>query len=730
MLINALNNLNENQNEAVKHIDGPALIIAGPGSGKTRVITSRIAWLVQNNISIHQIAALTFTNKAASEMKERIFKILDSNPVKYLPNIGTFHSFCAYLLRENSELLTVDKNFLIYDNYDQISVIKRVLNDLNLDVKIYKPQMILGLISKSKSQLETVEEFGKNISTAFNKNVYEIYKNYQEKLTQSNAMDFDDLLVNAYFLLKTNINLLLSYNEKYKYLMIDEFQDTNFVQYKIARLLSNEHKNIFVVGDPDQSIYSWRNADITNILNFKTDYPNTNVIYLNQNYRSSQNIIDASQSVISENQNKYDRKIFSAQNSEGNLIVTVESYDEIEEAEKIAGEVHKIIKSNEIKLSDIAVMYRTNAQSRAFEQVFSLNQIPFQLVGGTRFYQRQEIKDLLAYIRLILNSNDDSSFLRVINIPTRGIGKSTVDKITQNAYMNSLSCLESAKSLANNQSNNEINLSTGPSKNINMFLDILNNLQIKSENSEIDELIAEIIQTTKYRDYIISNLSNPEERLENIEELISSITNFDAIDPKNKINEFLESVSLINDVDSIQDDTERLTLITLHQSKGLEYDTVFLTGLEDGTLPHILSFDNDMEMEEERRLLYVGITRAKQRLYLSRVFKRGGWGKSEVKSPSRFLYDIPDSLVVGHNVNKPDKNSPKSSFKRYSNIKNTDVKKKPEINAGEKVKHPTYGEGIVISAVNSTDDIELTIAFDQNKGIKKFLYSMSGIIKI
>ncbi|MDC0047024.1 ATP-dependent helicase [Chloroflexi bacterium] len=721
----SLNHLNDSQHDAVMHNEGPALIIAGPGSGKTRVITSRIAWLVENNTSIHQIAALTFTNKAAAEMKTRIFSMLGSTPLKFLPNIGTFHSFCAYILRENTELLSVDKNFLIYDNYDQISVIKRALNDLNLDSKIYKPQMVLGLISKSKSKLETVEIFSKSITTAFDKNIYQIYKNYQEKLIQSNALDFDDLLVNAYFMLSSNEEILLSYNNKYKYLMIDEFQDTNFVQYKIAQLLSQEHNNIFVVGDPDQSIYSWRNADITNILNFQSDYPGTKVVYLNQNYRSSQNIIDASQSVISENQNNYNRKITSADQGTGNLIITVEAYDEIEEAEKIASEVNKITESEEIKLSDIAIMYRTNAQSRAFEQVFSINNIPFQLVGGTRFYQRQEIKDLLAYIRLIININDDSSFLRIINTPTRGIGKSTIDKITQHAYVENISCYDAAKSLIDKKSES-ISISTGPAKNVNNFIEIIEKIKSVSTNLPIDELITQIIQTTKYKDYLINNLSNPEERFENIEELVSSISNFEPADPQNKINEFLESVSLINDVDSMNEEIEKLTLITLHQSKGLEYDTVFLTGLEDGTLPHILSFDNELEMEEERRLLYVGITRAKKRLYLTRVFKRGGWGKSEVKSPSRFLYDIPSKLVIGHKVSKPKSNNQKTN--RYTEKhENKDI---PKIIAGDKVNHPSFGKGIVISAVNSIDDIELTIAFEENKGIKKFLYTMSGIIKI
>jgi len=727
MQSNSLNHLNESQYSAVIHDKGPALIIAGPGSGKTRVITSRIAWLVENNISIHQIAALTFTNKAASEMKNRIFKMLDTNPIRFLPNIGTFHSFCAYMLRQHAESLGVDKNFIIYDNYDQVSLLKRSLKDLNLDSKIYKPQVILGLISKSKSKLETPEIYNKSISTAFEKNVHKIYQTYQNKLLQSNALDFDDLLVHAYFLMNKNKDILDIYNEQYQYLMIDEFQDTNFVQYQIAQLLSSKSKNIFVVGDPDQSIYSWRNADITNILNFKTDYPNSKIVYLNQNYRSSQIIIDASQSVISENKNNYNRKIFSANNNKNNLIVTVEAYDEIEEAEKIAKEINNIVISDKIQLSDIAIMYRTNAQSRAFEQVLSINKIPFQLVGGTRFYQRQEIKDLLAYVRLTINLNDDSSFLRVINTPSRGIGKSSIDKIAMNAYLNNISCYDSAKSLLEKSSNNEIKLSTGPSKNIQLFIDIIEKINLISKTISIEELVTTIITTINYKDYLINYLSSPEERFENLEELVNSISSFEPIDHENKINEFLESVSLINDIDSMDDAQDKLTLITLHQSKGLEYDSVFLTGLEDGTLPHILSFDNELEIEEERRLLYVGITRAKRRLYLSRVFKRGGWGKSEVKSPSRFLYDIPHKLTIGHKVKKSNFNTPKIINRNKSeNIKT----KIPEINTGDKVKHPSFGNGIVIASVNSKDDIELTIAFDENNGIKKFLYSMSGIIKI
>ena len=721
-------NLNENQLDAVMHKDGPALIIAGPGSGKTRVITSRIAWLIIiEKIPIQEIAALTFTNKAANEMKNRIFHMLDIPPIKFLPNIGTFHSFCAYLIRENHNILNLDKNFAIYDSYDQTAVIKRTLDELNLDTKIYKPRIVLSIISNAKSKIQNPETYQKNISTAYAKNIYEIYKIYQQKLIQSNALDFDDLLMKTFEMLNSNQEISNLYQEKYKYLLIDEFQDTNLIQYSIAKSIANKTNNIFVVGDPDQSIYSWRNADITNILNFKSDYNKSKIIYLNKNYRSSQNIIDASQAVISENATNYSRQI-TAINEKGNLIISIESYDENEEAEIISKEINNIISSDKIQLKDIAIMYRTNAQSRAFEHYLSSLQIPYQLVGGTRFYQRQEIKDIIAYLRLTLNLNDDTSLLRIINIPTRGIGKSTIDKIILYANKSNISILDAATILSDVDEDNEISkiLSNGPKKHVRSFLNLITDINNKSQTFSVEEIITYIIDKTNYKNYLLSSLTNPEERLENIEELISSINNFESEGGENKINLFLESVSLINDVDNLNDEQDKLTLITLHQSKGLEFDSVFLTGLEDGTLPHVLSFDSENEMEEERRLMYVGITRAKRRLYLSRVFKRGGWGKSELKEPSRFLFDIPNELVVGHQVNIQKEVENNIIKKKESKIENN----LPSLSAGDKVKHPHFGKGIIIQIEDSKDDFELTIAFDKNKGIKKFLYTMSGIVKL
>tara|TARA_B100000029_G_scaffold140208_1_gene135376 strand:- start:5218 stop:7404 length:2187 start_codon:yes stop_codon:yes gene_type:complete len=721
-------NLNENQLDAVMHKDGPALIIAGPGSGKTRVITSRIAWLINNeNIPIQEIAALTFTNKAANEMKNRIFHMLNIPPIKFLPNIGTFHSFCAYLIRENHNILNLDKNFAIYDSYDQTAVIKRTLDELNLDTKLYKPRVVLSIISGAKSKIQNPETYQKNISTAYAKNIYEIYKIYQQKLIQSNALDFDDLLMKTFEMLNSNQEISNIYQSKYKYLLIDEFQDTNLIQYSIAKLIANKTNNIFVVGDPDQSIYSWRNADITNILNFKSDYNKSKIIYLNKNYRSSQNIIDASQSVISENATNYSRQITSV-NEKGNLIISIESYDENEEAEIISREINSIISSDKIQLKDIAIMYRTNAQSRAFEHYLSSLQIPYQLVGGTRFYQRQEIKDIIAYLRLNLNLHDDTSLLRIINIPTRGIGKSTVDKIILYANQSNTSVFDAATILSNINEDVEISkiLSSGPKKNVKSFLNLITDINNKSKTFSVEEIITYIINKTNYKNYLLGSLTNPEERLENIEELVSSINNFESENEEDKINLFLESVSLINDVDHLNDEQDKLTLITLHQSKGLEFDSVFLTGLEDGTLPHVLSFESDSEMEEERRLMYVGITRAKRRLYLSRVFKRGGWGKSEVKEPSRFLFDIPNELIVGHQVNINKEIKKHIIKKKESKIENN----LPSLTAGDKVKHPHFGNGIIIQIEDSKDDFELTIAFDENKGIKKFLYTMSGIVKL
>ena len=720
-----LKGLSENQISAVTHPLSPLLVIAGPGSGKTRVMAHRIPWLIQNyDLNPSNILAVTFTNKAAKELLNRTNIFINSS-IK--PLVKTFHGFASYFLRIEGNIIGLDQNFSIYDDDDQNKIIKNIFQELDIDPKKINVRIVNSEISRAKNNNLTPEKFASENSSYLDEIVSRVYTRYQETIENSNACDFDDLLMKTFEMLNSNQEISNIYQSKYKYLLIDEFQDTNLIQYSIAKLIANKTNNIFVVGDPDQSIYSWRNADITNILNFKSDYNKSKIIYLNKNYRSSQNIIDASQSVISENATNYSRQITSV-NEKGNLIISIESYDENEEAEIISREINSIISSDKIQLKDIAIMYRTNAQSRAFEHYLSSLQIPYQLVGGTRFYQRQEIKDIIAYLRLNLNLHDDTSLLRIINIPTRGIGKSTVDKIILYANQSNISVFDAATILSNINEGVEISkiLSSGPKKNVKNFLNLITDINNKSKTFSVEEIITYIIDKTNYKNYLLGSLTNPEERLENIEELVSSINNFESENEEDKINLFLESVSLINDVDHLNDEQDKLTLITLHQSKGLEFDSVFLTGLEDGTLPHVLSFESDSEMEEERRLMYVGITRAKRRLYLSRVFKRGGWGKSEVKEPSRFLFDIPNELIVGHqvNINKEIKNQiiKKKETKIENNL--------PSLSAGDKVKHPHFGNGIIIQIEDSKDDFELTIAFDENKGIKKFLYTMSGIVKL
>ena len=751
-----LDSLNIKQREAVETTKGPVLVNAGPGSGKTRVITYRIANLVTNcSINPYNIVALTFTNKASREMSSRISNL--TTDLRNSLTISTFHHFCSRILRYNATSINLDSNFSIIDDSDRLSIIKNVMTELKIDPKITPPRVILSAISNAKSLLLNTDGFKANASDNFKSMVYECYQLYEKQLHLSQVVDLDDLLLKVFFMLKSNNSILKTYQNRFEHLMIDEFQDTNIAQYEIAKLLSNQHRNICVVGDPDQSIYSWRNADIRNILDFKKYYSDAKIISLSENYRSSQTILTAAQSIISSNKNRIHKDLWT-QNSKGHPVCLTETFNEREEATTILNEVQRLVSEEKMKLSDIAIMYRVNALSRVLEEVCIQNGIPYILVGSIKFYQRQEIKDLLAYLKLIANPKDDTSLIRIINTPSRKIGKKTISDLSSIANVLNLTIFDTLKQIVEEKIPPELQkrLNRGSLEKIKGFYKLLKQLLDIPENTAISEIITRIIEKTQYEEYLKHHFDHFEERLENITEFKNIAWDFSKNNEENSLILFLERISLVNDTDNIDEtSSEYLTLITIHQAKGLEYPIVFIIGMEEGMIPHIKSMDSDAEMEEERRLCYVGFTRAKQKLYLSRTFRRGYRGGYERNIPSRFLNDLPKELTfVASEISEPTEyeddwvnqeyQSPPSKYSSPKNTKtrfnqssksirydiNKDVNpKENKISIGDHITHATFGKGLVTHVRKLGNDYEITIAFTDNKGIKKFLLSMAPITK-
>lgn len=729
MTTEILQDLNQKQREAVENINGPLLINAGPGSGKTRVITHRIAYLIRIcNINPYQIAAVTFTNKAAREMRDRLNDLLTS--VEQSVTVSTFHSFCSMLLRRESHHIGIDSNFSIYDDSDQIALIKLAMKELNIDPKKFPVRSIQSSISSAKSQLVSLEGFGLARKNNFDELVYQVYEKYERNLLKNSALDFDDLLLKTHFLLSEFPDVSEKYQNRYTQLMIDEFQDTNVAQYAIAKHLSNKHRNLCVVGDPDQSIYSWRNADIRNILSFQSDYHDAKIITLDENYRSSKTILDAAQSLIVLNEQRVVKTLWT-NNQRGVPIVIGESYNEKEEAQAVVKEIDRLIRENGYSQNDIAVMFRVNAQSRALEEACLLYGIPYQLIGSIRFYQRQEIKDLTHYLRLISNPNDDMSFSRMANIPPRGIGKRTMDELSKLALTTNTSMYDTLRKIR--QDNNlgivpETPFTKRAYNALTNFQQLIESLISESENMNILELIDLVLERSGYKKYIQEESDRGNERWENILEYRDTTREFLDSPGKEALTSFLESVSLVSDIDNLGEDTNAITLITLHQAKGLEFQVVFMVGMEDGMLPHIRSLDDPSEMEEERRLCYVGVTRAKERLYLHRAFRRGFRGNSEPSLPSRFLTDIPQKLTTNLNSLKINQLSNQNNRlpKKVKNETSTEI----TFSIGDKIRHTKFGEGIVTSTKEVTNDLEITIAFTQGAGIKRLLLSFAPIKKI
>ena len=750
MASDILEGLNPKQREAVETIDGPLLIVAGPGSGKTRVITHRIAYLVRVcGVRPYRIAALTFTNKAAREMRQRLSELLGP-AVKDL-TAGTFHAFCAMILRREGGAIGLDRDFAIYDDADQVDLIKRSMKELEIDPKRFAPRAVLSTISSAKSQLISTEGFGLRRETYFDEVVLRVYERYQELLTQSSAVDFDDLLFRTHSLFERFPEVADKYQNRYVHFMIDEFQDTNVAQYAIAKQMTKAHRNLCVVGDPDQSIYSWRNADIRNILSFQQDYPESKVIALEENYRSTQTILDAARKVIVPNTQRVEKDLWT-NNGKGVPIVVNEGYDEREEAQFVVSEIGNLTGQGlegggkaGYTLGEVAVMYRVNAQSRALEEACLRYGMPYQVVGGLKFYQRQEVKDVAAYLRLVANPNDDVALSRVVNVPSRGIGQRTLDELTRMARAAEMSLFSAIGHVAGaRDEGTELPMTPRAAKSLIDFRRLIEGLAERRDSVDLVELIDLVLERSGYRRHLEEESDRGEERLENIQEFRSAARDFLELGVQEALTAFLENVSLVSDIDSFEERPDAITLITLHQAKGLEFRAVFIVGMEEGILPHQRSIDSGdpAEMEEERRLCYVGVTRAKERLYLLRAFRRRGYGGGSMPGmPSRFLADIPQDLIVA----PPRPTARATASAGWARAapggrrraeggagagNGATPAQAPGIATGDKVRHAKFGDGIVMACDPSGDDYRVTVVFGEEHGIKRLLLSFANLEKV
>jgi len=715
-----LEDLNAKQLEAVKIEEMPILVIAGAGSGKTKVLTNRIAYLIyQKKVNPNNILAVTFTNKAAQEMKDRV-KLLskDISNSKLIQGLwmGTFHAICARILRQDIESLQYDKNFVIYDKSDQINLVKKCLTSLDLDNKQYNPNVISSIIDKAKNNLKDVELFeSDNAISYFQKIVARIYKKYQKELIENNALDFGDLILLTVKLFKEIPETLESYQNKFKYILVDEYQDINLAQYQFIKLLSNKYRNLFVVGDPDQSIYKFRGADLNNILRFEEDFPYSKVIKLEQNYRSTQVILDGATNLIKHNKNRKEKELWTSKKG-GEKINCFEATNALDEALFVSQEIIRLNKKEGKDFKNFAILYRTNAQSRAFEEVFNKQGIPFKVVGGLRFYERKEVKDILAYLRYIHDQRDLVSFLRIINSAKLGIGKITFNKIEDFAKNN---CVNFHQALA--QGLEIINISKDRKEKIKKFvLLVVEKLSEKKDKVKGSDLLVELIQEIDYYKTLEAEEEfKAQSKIENVKELILAMQEFEDNNQEKSLNAFLEYVALITDIDLYKGEENVVTLMTLHSAKGLEFPVVFITGFEEGIFPHSRSMHNKEELEEERRLCYVGMTRAKERLYLTYTWRRNMNGNTLFNSVSRFLSEIPAHL---QNKIKPNEGI-EEILPLYKGIV------KEEIEIGDIVKHADWGVGIILNMVDTQNDVFITVEF-QKVGIKKLSMNYAPLEKL
>ncbi len=738
--MNILDNVTEAQKEAITHINGPLLVIAGAGSGKTRVITRRVGYLVEQGTEPSNILSITFTNKAANEMKERLGEFLDLRGMW----ISTFHAMCSRILRSEIELLGYTKNFSIYDSGDQTKCIKDTMNELNLDTTNWRPGAVAASISNAKNELLSAEEFAEYKSGYYNDVVSKVYTRYQKYLEANNALDFDDLLFKVVHLFKSFPDVLEKYQEKFRYILIDEYQDTNHAQYAITQLLAQRYENICATGDPDQSIYGWRGANIRNILNFEKDYPDTRTVRLEQNYRSTKNILHVASEIINNNISRKPKSLWT-ENSEGSKVRIIHCEDENIEAKEISANISEFIKSGN-RHSDIAVFYRTNAQSRVLETCMLREGIPYSIVGSVEFFKRKEIKDILSYLKLCANPDDDLSFERVVNVPARGIGPTTIRRLREWAASHNTNISEAISRV---QEISEIKAKS--SKSVKGFRDIISELH-KTPSYPVMEFVKQVIEKAGYVDFLVQSYEgDSEERLENLEELVNAASEYDASSPDGSLQGFLEEVSLISDIDKWDDAADTVTLMTLHAAKGLEFPVVFIAGLEEGLLPHSQSKDSDNDIEEERRLCYVGITRAQRDLFLVHSRYRAKFGQRSACIPSRFLSEIPadsveeiDKTVYNSYAGKLRTESAAgyresageddyqydavdSNYDELPEFRHGETQESSELVSGDIVNHEIFGRGRIVKIAPSSDTVHVDF---NNVGMKKLALEYANLEKI
>ncbi|GEL13432.1 ATP-dependent DNA helicase PcrA [Lapidilactobacillus concavus DSM 17758] len=747
MATTLLQGLNDKQTEAVLQTEGPLLIMAGAGSGKTRVLTHRVAYLIQEKgVLPWQILAITFTNKAAKEMRERIGKLLaeDANDVW----VSTFHALCVRILRRECEKIGYAKSFTIADPAEQLTLIKRILRELNLDPKKYEPKAILGHISNAKNDLLTPEQFEQNAGEGFDQIVSKVYRRYQQSLQRDQVFDFDDLIMQTIRLFHTSDETLAFYQRKFRYIHVDEYQDTNEAQYQLVKLLGAGYRNVCVVGDADQSIYGWRGANMDNIMNFEKDYPHAKMILLEQNYRSTKSILAAANAVINHNNYRKPKELWT-DNPEGNKVIYYRAQSEVDEADFVASRIKERLESRENNYGDFAILYRTNAQSRSIESRLVQRHVPYKILGGHKFYDRKEIKDIMAYLRLVANPDDSMSFNRIINEPKRGMGAGTIAKLQTFADEHDWSLLAAARNA------DLSSLATKPRTSLLDFAQVIYGLNQQREELSITELTEALLEKTGYQhQFEIQKTVEAETRLENLAEFLTVTKQFDDTyepedDDSDRLTDFISQLALVSDQDDLDDDAQQVTMMTLHAAKGLEFPVVFLVGLEEGIFPLSRALLEDDALEEERRLAYVGITRAEKQLYLTNTYSRMLYGRSQSNPPSRFISEIDPDVLEAENPTAgsyPFDQTNASSMAKPRQIHRAQattyheshvaVKASGSVGAekeawqvGDKVEHRKWGKGTVVQVNNSSADIELTIAFPE-VGIKNLMAAFAPIEKI
>lgn len=738
---NLLKGMNPEQARAVKKTEGPLLIMAGAGSGKTRVLTHRIAYLiVEKKVYPSNILAITFTNKAAREMRERIDGLLGAGTGERMW-VSTFHAMCVRILRRNIDQMGYSKSFSILDTSDQLTAIKQVLKELNIDPKQYEPRTMLGAISDAKNECidEKMYREQMNDQNPYEKKIADIYDAYAKKLRQNQSLDFDDLIMKTLVLFEKVPEVLAFYQDKFKYIHVDEYQDTNNAQYQLVNLMAAKHKNLCVVGDSDQSIYRWRGADIGNILSFEKDYKNAEVILLEQNYRSTKHVLQAANDVILNNHSRYDKQL-RTDNDEGDPIYVYKASDEKAEARFVVERILELQKEEHLSLDQFAILYRTNAQSRVIEEYLVKSNIDYTIVGGTKFYDRKEIKDLLAYLRLIANNDDDLALSRIINEPKRGIGATSFEKMATFAIVHDRSIYDAL------QESDFMGLTGRAANEVAKFRELIDGFTKMQEFLSVSELVEEVLDKTGYRAMLKKEKTiEAESRLENINEFLSVTQAFEsrAEDEDKSLVSFLTDLALIADIDSLDKEenkeAEKVVLMTMHGAKGLEYPVVFIIGMEENVFPHVRSMDDDEEMEEERRLAYVGITRAEQKLYLTSARYRMLFGRSSYNQPSRFIAEISEDIIEDLSGGQLD-NFNSGGMDRYPQAAaRRPAVRKPAYTAsggekmgwrvGDKAVHKKWGTGMVVSTSGTGESVELDIAFPNPVGIKRLLAKFAPIEK-